>query len=80
MAPYMGLMESMSREQKMVVVAFLTESLEKSAQTAQRTTAEVIREKYKNLKISPEIEQLRGCMKLTDSEMQDERTQYILDL
>ncbi|MBR1410071.1 MAG: hypothetical protein IJ580_03115 [Prevotella sp.] len=78
MAPYMGLMSRMSREQKLAVVAFLTESLDEPEEV--RTNAELIREKYKNLKISPEIERLRGCMKLTESEKQDERTQYILGL
>lgn len=78
MAPYIGLMSSMSREQKLAVVAFLTESLEEPME--KKTNAELIHEKYKNLKISPEIEQLRGCMRLTESEKQDERTQYILGL
>lgn len=78
MAPYMSLMSGMSREQKLAVVAFLTESLDEPAEV--KTNAELIREKYKNLKISPEIERLRGCIRLTENEKQDERTQYILGL
>ena len=53
MAPYMGLMSRMSREQKLAVVAFLTESLDEPEEV--RTNAELIREKYKNMRISPEI-------------------------
>ena len=79
MAPYTGLLDAMTREQKMIVVTYITESMEKPAVEA-KSNAEIIREKLKRLKISPEIARLRGCMKLTESEKQDERTQYILGL
>lgn len=77
MAPYTALLRGMTREQKQIVVTFITESMEE--QTAQ-DNAEIIREKYKRLKISPDIQRLRGCMKLTEEEMQDERTKYLLEL
>ncbi len=69
----------MTREQKMIVVTYITESMEEPAVEA-KSNAEIIREKLNRLKISPEIARLRGCMKLTESEKEDERTQYILGL
>jgi len=76
MAPYVGLLHSLTREEKEAVVAFLVDIMEESEQLDH---AEIIREKYKNLKISPEIQRLRGCLKLTEEELNDERTQYILE-
>lgn len=81
MAPYIGLMQSMSRRDMQIVVTFLNEVMAETEETTpQKSNAEIIREKYKNLKISPEIQRLRGCLKLTEEEMQDERTKYILGL
>ena len=79
MAPYLGVLDGMTREQKMIVVTYITESLEEPIVEAKSNT-EIIREKLKRLKISPEIARLPGCMKLTESEKKDERTQYILGL
>ena len=79
MAPYLGLLDGMTREQKQIVVTYITESLEESA-VEESSNADIVREKLKRLKISPEIARLRGCMKLTESEKEDERTQYILGL
>lgn len=81
MAPYIGLMRGMSRQDIQIVVTFLNEVMEEAEETtAPKSNAEIIREKYKNLKISPEIQRLRGCLKLTEEEMQDEHTKYILGL
>jgi len=81
MAPYIGLMQGMSRRDIQIVVTFLNEVMaEMEETTPQKSNAEIIREKYKNLKISPEIQRLRGCLKLSEEEMQDERTKYILGL
>ena len=81
MAPYIGLMRGMSRRDIQIVVTFLNEVMEEIEETTPpKSNAEIIREKYKNLKLSPEIQRLRGCMKLTEEEMQDERTKYILGL
>ena len=81
MAPYIGLMRGMSRQDIQIVVTFLNEVMEEAEETTtQKSNAEIIREKYKNLKISPEIQRLRGCLKLTEEEMQDEHTKYILGL
>ena len=81
MAPYAALLRGMTREQKQIVVTYITESMEEpKPDVTTKSNAEIIREKLKGLKISPEIARLRGCMKLTESEKQDERTQYILGL
>ena len=87
MAPYIGLMQQLTPEEKQIVVMFLTESeqpktavVEQEQTTTPKSNAEIIRKKYKSLKISPEIERLRGCLKLTKEELEDERTQYILGL
>ena len=83
MGPYIGLMRGMSRRDIQIVVTFLNEVMTEGPEekaTPPKTNEEIIREKYKNLKLSPEIQRLRGCMKLTEEEMQDERTKYILGL
>ena len=83
MAPYIGLMRGMSKRDIQIVVKFLNAVLDEEREekaTSPKTNEEIIREKYKNLKISPEIQRLRGCMKQTEEEMQDERTKYILGL
>ena len=79
MAPYLGLLDGMTREQKQIVETYITESMEEPA-VEENSNADIVREKLKRLKISPEIARLRGCMKLTESEKEDERTQYILGL
>ena len=78
MAPYAALLRGMTREQKQIVVTYITESMEEPAVEA-KSNAEIIREKFKRLKISPEIARLRGCIKLTEEDLKDERTQYILN-
>ncbi len=78
MAPYIGLMREMSREQKQIVVTFLTELIEE--QEVAKTNEEIIREKYKNLKISPRVKALVAGLSLSEEEVKDERTQYILGL
>lgn len=42
------------------------------------TKEEQIREKFKDLNISPNIRKFRGSIKLDADEMKDERTKYIL--
>ena len=54
MAPYAALLRSMTREQKQIVVTYLTESMEETA-VVDKSNAEIIREKLKRRKISPEI-------------------------
>ena len=57
MAPYIGLMRGMSRRDIQIVVTFLNEVMEEAEEpeTVPMTNAEIIHEKYKNLKISPRI-------------------------
>ena len=76
MAPYVGLIRGMSLEEKRVVVAFIVDSMEEQKP---KDNAEIIRRKYRSLQVSPELRHLRGCIKLTDDELKDERTQYILN-
>ncbi|MBQ9466856.1 MAG: hypothetical protein IJU62_07760 [Muribaculaceae bacterium] len=75
-APYLQLLNEMTVEQKQIVVMYITEQIERSAR--QMSAEEEIREKYKGLRVSPEIHRLRGCIKLNEEDLADERTQYIL--
>ena len=77
LAPYLGLLRGMTREQKQIVVTFLTESMEEPTMKA-RTNAEIIREKFRDLKISPETKDLVRGLSLSADEIDDERTKYIL--
>ena len=78
MAPYTSLLQGMTREQKMIVVTYITESMEEPTEDS-KSNAEIIREKFKDLKVPPELKKLRGCIKLTEEDLKDERTQYILN-
>ena len=59
----------------MTSLAFLVDTMEESVE---KTNREIILEKYKNLKVAPELKRLRGCIKLTEDDLKDERIQYIL--
>ena len=55
MAPYIGLMRGMSKRDIQIVVKFLNAALDEEREekaTSPKTNEEIIREKYKNLKIS----------------------------
>lgn len=78
MAPYADLLRGMTPEQKMIVVTYITESMEKPA-VEPKSNAEIIREKFKDMRVSPELKKLRGCIKLTEEDLKDERIQYILN-
>lgn len=82
MAPYIGLMRGMSRHDIQIVVTFLNEVMEEAeeSETVPMTNAEIIREKYKNLRISPRAKALVEGLSLSEEEMEDERTKYILGL
>lgn len=85
MAPYIGLMEKMSNQDKVAVATFLVAMVphvKVVEEPSEKTNAELIREKYKNLKRSPRVERLMQlreeaakCIDLTD-----ERTKHILGL
>ena len=76
-APYLGILQSMSHEEKKIVVTFLTESM---AEQKQKTNEELIREKFKNLKISSRAKALVDGLSLSAEEMNDERTKHLLKL
>jgi hypothetical protein len=72
----------MSRRDIQIVVTFLNEVMEEAeeSETVPMTNAEIIREKYKNLKISPRAKALVEGLSLSEEEVNDERTKYILGL
>ena len=70
----------MTAEEIDIVVTFLNEVKKEAEESKPKSNEEIIREKYKNLKISPEIRRLRGCLKLTEEEMQDEHTTMRYDI
>ena len=82
MAPYIGLMRGMSRRDIQIVMTFLNEVMEEAeeSETVSMTNAEIIREKYKNLRISPRAKALVEGLSLSEEEVEDERTKYILGL
>lgn len=49
-----------------------------SQDKVQSSKEDIIREKFKDLKISPEIRKFRGSIKLSENELNDEKVQYIL--
>ena len=65
MAPYMALLQSMTREQKQIVVTFITESMEEPKLKRQ---------------VPAEFKRLRGMVNITEDEMaQDERLAHIVE-
>lgn len=100
MAPYIGLMRSMSQQQKLVVMAFLVDSMEEP--TVDKGSGQMLKPNpFKNFKrasdfsddermriigkikgspVTPETDSLINGLSLTEEEMQDERTRYILGL
>ena len=51
-----------------------------SEDVAPKTNEEIIRMKYKNLKISPRVKSLVDGLSLSKEEVEDERTKHILGL
>ena len=65
MAPYMALLKGMTREQKQIVVTFITESMEEPAPKRQ---------------VPSEFKPLRGIANITEDEMaQDEHLAHIME-
>lgn len=83
MAPYVGVMQNLSRHDIQIVVSFLNDVMEKSEENTvsqHKTKADIIREKYKNLTISTRADALVDGLSLTDEEFGDDRTKHILGL
>ena len=85
MAPYVGLMEKMSDQDKVAVATFLVATVpyvKVVEEQPEMTNAEVIREKYKNLKRSARVERLMRLREEADKfvDLTDERTKHILGL
>jgi hypothetical protein len=65
MAPYMGLIRSMTREQKQIVVSFITESM---------------RETKLQRQVPAEFKRLRGMVNITEEDMaQDKHLAHIME-
>jgi len=65
MAPYMALLRSMTREQKQIVVTFITESMDEPTPKRQ---------------VPAEFKRLRGMVNITEEEMeQDEHLAHIME-
>ncbi|MBQ3753939.1 MAG: hypothetical protein II864_10415 [Prevotella sp.] len=65
MAPYLGLLRGMTREQKQIVVTFITESMEETKAKRQ---------------VPAEFKRLRGMVNVTDEEIaQDEHLAHIME-
>lgn len=79
MAPYADLLLSMKPQEMLIVVKFLQEAMaDISTETPKKSNAAIIREKFKDLKISKETNDLIDGLSLSEEEMNDERTRYIL--
>ena len=82
MAPYIGLMRGMSRQDLEIVVTFLNEIMEEQEIPEKVATseniAELARKKF-NIPESPETKWFREHpVNFTKEELSDERTQYVL--
>ena len=65
MAPYLGLLRGMTREQKQIVVTFITESMDEPVGKRQ---------------VPAEFKKLRGMVNITDEEIaQDELLAHIME-
>lgn len=65
MAPYIGLIRSMTREQKQIVVSFITESM---------------RETKLQRQVPAEFKRLRGMVNITEEDMaQDKHLAHIME-
>ena len=70
MAPYTGLLDGMTREQKMIVVTYITESMEEPKKSGKP---------YKVMPVSDSIKKWSGCASFTEEETEsDPRLKAIL--
>ena len=76
MAPYADLLRSMKPQEMRIVVTFLQEAMIEAE--TEKSAAEIIRQKFKDLTISEETKELVHDLSLSSEEMDDERTRYIL--
>jgi hypothetical protein len=61
-------------------VTFLNEVKKDAKESKLKSNEEVIREKYKNLRISPRVKALVDGLSLSKEEVDDERTKYMLGI
>ncbi len=85
MAPYVGLMEKMSNQDKIAVATYLVATVPNVKvveEIPEKSNSEVIHEKYKNLRRSPRVERLMQLREEASRyiDLTDERTKHILGL
>lgn len=51
---------------------------ENAKKNQEKSKKELVREKFKDMQISPEIMRITGNVKMSDNDLNDERTRYIL--
>lgn len=51
---------------------------ENAKKNQEKSKKELVREKFKDMQISPEIMRMTGNVKMSDNDLNDERTRYIL--
>ena len=79
MAPYTELLRSMKTHDLRIVVTFLQETIaEKDKKEGSEMAADIIRKKFKGLKISKETKELVRGLSLSAEEVNDEKTKHIL--
>lgn len=72
LGPYIGLMENMSREEKLTVVAFLVETMREDI-PSRNTWPKSVRQ------VPDSFKKLRGMVAITEEDMaKDERLAYIM--
>lgn len=77
MAPYAGIMQGMNMHDKEIVLVFLLESMK---DTREKNNLQIIKDKFKFLKISEETKSLLSGLAVTKDDLADEKTRYILGL
>jgi len=85
MAPYIGLMEKMSDQEKVAVATFLVATVPHVKVVEEQSAAnnaEIIRQKYRNLKRSPRVEKLMQLREDASKhiDLNDDRTRHILGM
>ena len=80
MAPYMDVMRSLDVNDMHLVVEFMNETIREAEEAKRRADDDFLAKKMAEIEISPRIAKLIDGLSLTESEMQDERTRYILGL
>ena len=63
-----------------IVMTFLNKGKKGAEESKPKSNEEIIREKYKNMHISPRVNALVDDLSLSKEEIDDERTKYMLGI